>query len=84
MKNIMKKIYEYIFSFTGAIWAGCALGAFFGYVILAGVTAGVQNEETKSLQERTDAAVCYSGNMVPVDTDAGKRCVLPGALVVIK
>jgi hypothetical protein len=77
MKNILKNVFDFVFSFAGYMTVfGLALGLL--------VVSAVRSENQRRAEEKAYAAACYSINAVPVDTDAGKRCAAPNALVEIK
>ena len=77
MKNIVDKIFGYIFS--GATLALIVLAGFAWFII------AVSNAERENKElARQVIEVCYSQGMVSVDTAAGQRCVLPQALVKVK
>jgi hypothetical protein len=77
MKNIVNTIFDRIFSGTTLF---LLIGFGFVWFIIA-----VSNAESK-VQERIRQATeaCYNQGMVPVDTAAGQRCVLPQSLVKVK
>lgn len=75
------KIAQFVFDkiFSGVTFA-IAIGGLFFYLIMS----IAQSEEAERQQTKALTAACYAGGMVLVDTDAGKRCVAPANLVVIK
>jgi hypothetical protein len=77
MNNILKNVFDYVFSFAGFM---TAFGLGIGFLLVS----AVQSENQHRAEEKAYAAACYSINAVPVDTDAGKRCAAPNALVEIK
>lgn len=46
--------------------------------------SGLQREEADQKQSQIDNAICYSRGQVVVSTDAGKRCVAPQMLGLVK
>ncbi len=77
MKDIMKTVFDAIFSFS-------ALVAFvilvFGYAL--GSVIINENEERALVKATTKA--CYDGGLIKVDTDAGFYCVAPANLVKVQ
>ena len=77
MKDILKTVFDYVFSF------GMVMFLFFvGFLLLIGGIAEQTSANRKQTLALTEA--CYAQGMVLVRTDAGKRCVLPQALVKVK
>ncbi len=77
MKNFLKTLADYVFSFGMFMFLFCA-----GIVTLFGSLIVAENEQRELTQLRTEA--CYSQGMVLVQSDAGQRCVLPQSLVKVK
>jgi hypothetical protein len=77
MKNIVNTIFGYIFSGTTLL---LLIGAVFVWFIIA--MGNAESREQERIRQVTEA--CYNQGMVPVDTDAGQRCVLPQSLVKVK
>jgi hypothetical protein len=77
MKNILKNVFDFVFSFAGFMTT-------FGLAIGLLIISIAQKEDRERAEEKAYTAACYSINAVPVDTDAGKRCAAPSALVEIK
>jgi len=77
MKNVLKSLADYVFSF------GMFMFLFVVAVIgLLGSIAVASAEQAEQTQLRVDA--CYAQGMVLVRTDAGQRCVDPKSLVKVK
>ena len=77
MKDILKTVFDYVFSFGMFMFLfGTAVLILLGSIAVASEKA---NEQT---QLRVEA--CYAQGMVLVRTDAGQRCVLPQSLVKVK
>ena len=77
MKNVLKSLADYVFSF------GMFMFLFVTAVIfLISSIAVASAEQAKQTQLRVEA--CYAQGMVLVRTDAGQRCVLPQSLVKVK
>jgi hypothetical protein len=77
MKDILKTVFDYVFSF------GMVMFLFFvGFLLLIGGIAEQTSADRKQTLALTEA--CYAQGMVLVRTDAGQRCVLPQSLVKIK
>jgi hypothetical protein len=77
MKNFLKSLADYVFSFY-TIWF--SLVVLFGLLIIG--IADQERANRKQTLALTEA--CYSQGMVLVRTDAGERCVLPQSLVKVK
>ena len=77
MKNIVDTIFGYIFSGTTLF---LLIG--FGFVWFIIAMSEAERKEQERIRQVTEA--CYNQGMVPVDTAAGRRCVLPQALVKVK
>jgi len=77
MKNFLKTLADYVFSF----WTFVLLvGFLFGWILI-GIT---DQERANRKQTLAFTEACYSQGMVLVRTDAGQRCVLPQSLVKVK
>ena len=77
MKNFLKSVADYVFSF----WTFVLLvGFLFGWILI-GIT---DQERANRKQTLALTEACYSQGMVLVRTDAGERCVLPQSLVKVK
>ena len=77
MKNFLKSVADYVFSFGMFMFLFCT-----GLVLLLSAIVMESNEQRERTQLRTEA--CYSQGMVLVQSDAGQRCVLPQSLVKVK
>lgn len=77
MKNFLKTLADYVFSFGMFMFLFCA-----GIVAIFCILIITDNEQRELTQLRTEA--CYSQGMVLVRSDAGERCVLPQSLVKVK
>ena len=77
MKNFLKSLADYVFSYWTFI---LLVGFLFGWVLI-----GITDQE-RAIRKQTLALTeaCYAQGMVLVRTDAGQRCVLPQSLVKIK
>lgn len=74
MKDIMKTVFDRVFSFTGMVGLLVLLtGWFLGSAI-------INEKEERALNKATIKA-CYDGGLIKVDTDAGSYCVAPANLV---
>ena len=77
MKDILKTVFDYVFSF------GMVMFLFFvGFLLLIGGIAEQTSADRKHTLALTEA--CYAQGMVLVRTDAGQRGVLPQSLVKVK
>ena len=70
MKDIVKNVFNSVFSFGGLMIVGCS--ALF-YVALLGLD-----------KSQAEAKACILAGMIKVRTDAGSYCVAPSNLVEIK
>jgi hypothetical protein len=77
MKNFLKSVADYVFSFWTFI---LLVGFLFGWILIS--IHEQEDAERKQTLALTEA--CYSQGMVLVRTDAGQRCVLPQSLVKVK
>ena len=77
MKNFLKSLADYVFSYWTFI---LLVGFLFGWVLI-GIT---DQERANRKQTLALTEACYAQGMVLVRTDAGQRCVLPQSLVKIK
>ena len=77
MKNFLKSVADYVFSFWTFI---LLVGFLFGWILI-GIT---DQERANRKQTLALTEACYSQGMVLVRTDAGQRCVLPQSLVKVK
>jgi hypothetical protein len=77
MKNIVNIIFDRVFS-----GATLALLVGFGFVWFIIAMSNAESKAQERIRQATEA--CYNQGMVPVDTDAGQRCVLPQSLVKVK
>ena len=77
MKNIMQGVFDVVFSIPTFL-IGLCVG--FGLLIMA--VAKSENAEKELVIKQT--AYCYSLGQVLVTTDAGRHCVAPESLTVIK
>ena len=77
MKNFLKSVADYVFSFWTFI---LLVGFLFGWILI-GIT---DQERANRKQTLALTEACYSQGMVLVRTDAGERCVLPQSLVKVK
>jgi hypothetical protein len=77
MKNFLKSVADYVFSYWTFI---LLVGFLFGWVLIS------INDQERANRKQTLALTeaCYAQGMVLVRTDAGQRCVLPQSLVKIK
>jgi uncharacterized BrkB/YihY/UPF0761 family membrane protein len=75
--KIVEKIFDVVFSFGTFFVLGCAL---FAYLILQ--IAEGEKADKELLAKQT--AYCYSLGQILVKTDAGRHCVAPESLTVIK
>jgi hypothetical protein len=77
MKNVMQGVFDVVFSIPTFL-IGIAVG--FGLLIMAVAKQERADEELRIKQ----TAYCYSLGEVLVSTDAGRHCVAPENLTVIK
>jgi hypothetical protein len=77
MKNVLKTLADYVFSFGMFMFLFVT-----GFILLISAIAIKSEEQRKQTQLRVEA--CYGQNMVLVSTDAGQRCVEPKSLVKVK
>lgn len=77
MKNVLKSLADYVFSFGMFMFLLCTG---FVYTMITVVSADQSNREAT----RVATEICYSQGMVLVSTDAGQRCVDPRTLVKVK
>lgn len=77
MKNFLKTLADYVFSFY-TIWFG--LVVLFGWLIVNVADKNIADAE----QKRIATEACYAQGMVLVQSDAGERCVAPQSLVKVK
>ena len=77
MKDIVKSLADYVFSFGMFMFLVCTG---FVFVMVTVVNADQRNREAT----RVATEICYSQGLVLVDTDAGQRCVAPQSLVKVK
>ena len=77
MKSFMQGVFDVVFSFT-TLLIGLIVG--FGLLII-GVAAAEQEEKELRIKQ---TAYCYSLGQVLVTSDAGRHCVAPENLTVIK
>lgn len=77
MKNIVKSLCDYVFSFGMFMFLVCA-----GFVFTMITVVNAENQRQEATRVATE--ICYSQGLVLVDTDAGQRCASPQSLVKIK
>jgi hypothetical protein len=77
MKDILKTVFDYVFSFEAVVALFCV-----GILLSLGGMIIKENERNDLTQARTEA--CYAQGMVLVQSDAGERCVAPADLVKVK
>ena len=77
MKDILKTVFDYVFSFETFVALFC-VGILLSFVVMI----IKENERIDLTQARTEA--CYARGMVLVQSDAGERCVAPADLVEAK
>ena len=77
MKNIVKSLCDYVFSFGMFMFLVCA-----GFVFTMITVVNAENQRREATRVATE--ICYSQGLVLVDTDAGQRCVSPQSLVKVK
>jgi hypothetical protein len=77
MKNFLKTLADYVFSFGMFMFLFVV-----GVVLLLSSIVAAESEQRKQTQLRTEA--CYSQGMVLIQSDAGERCVDPKSLVKVK
>ena len=77
MKNIVKSLCDYVFSFGMFMFLVCA-----GFVFTMITVVNAENQRQEATRVATE--ICYSQGLVLVDTDAGQRCVSPQSLVKVK
>lgn len=77
MKNVMQGVFDVVFS-VPTFLIGLIVG--FGLLIMA---VGKSEQEEKELLIK-QTAYCYSLGEVLVETDAGRHCVAPENLTIIK
>ena len=77
MKDIVKSLCDYVFSFGMFMFLVCV-----GFIFVMTTVLTAENERNERTRQRTE--VCYSLGLVLVSTDAGERCADPRTLVKIK
>ncbi len=77
MKNFLKSVADYVFSFGMFMFLFCT-----GVLLLISAIFIKTDEQREQTQLRVEA--CYAQGMVLVRSDAGERCVLPQSLVKVK
>jgi hypothetical protein len=77
MKNIMQGVFDVVFSIPTFLIGLCV-----GMGLLIMAVAKSENEEKELRAKQT--AYCYSIGQVLVETDAGRHCVAPESLTIIK
>ena len=77
MKNFLKSLADYVFSFGMFMFLVCA-----GFVFVVYTLVTTENSNREATRAATEA--CYSQGMVLVQSDAGQRCVLPQSLVKVQ
>ena len=77
MKNFLKSLADYVFSFGMYMFLVCA-----GFIYVMITVFNAEDRQREATRIATEA--CYSQGMVLVQSDAGQRCVLPQSLVKVK
>ena len=77
MKNVMQGVFDVVFSIPTVL-----IGLIVGFGLLIMGVAKSTNAERELLIKQT--AYCYSLGEVLVTTDAGRHCVAPENLTIIK
>jgi hypothetical protein len=77
MKSFFEGFFDVVFSLPTFL-----IGLIFGFGLLIIGVAGAEQEEKELRAKQT--AYCYSLGQVLVETDAGRHCVAPESLTVIK
>ena len=77
MKNVLEGIFDVVFSLPTFL-----IGLIVGFGLLIMAVAKSENEEKELRTKQT--AYCYSLGQVLVTSDAGRHCVAPQNLTVIK
>ena len=74
MKNVLKSLADYVFSFGMFMFLVCT-----GFVFIMYTLVNTENSNREATRAATE--ICYSKGLVLVSTDAGPRCVDPRTLV---
>jgi|694.fasta_scaffold21065_4 hypothetical protein len=77
MKNFLEGVFDVVFSLPTFL-----IGLIVGFALLIMGVAGAEQEEKELRTKQT--AYCYSLGQVLVTSDAGRHCVAPENLTVIK
>ena len=77
MKDVLKSLADYVFSFGMFMFLLCT-----GFVYVMITIANAESQRREATRAATE--ICYSQGLVLVDTDAGQRCVSPQSLVKVK
>ncbi len=77
MKSFLEGVFDVVFSLPTFI-----IGLIVGFALLIMGVAGAEQEEKELRTKQT--AYCYSLGQVLVTSDAGRHCVAPQNLTVIK
>ena len=77
MKDIMKTIFDRVFSFTGFVTTAGILVVFLFATL-------IRQENTETALNKATIKACYDGGLIKVDTDAGSYCVAPANLIRVK
>jgi hypothetical protein len=77
MKSFLEGVFDVVFSLPTFL-----IGLIVGFALLIMGVAGAEQEEKELRTKQT--AYCYSLGQVLVTTDAGRHCVAPENLTVIK
>jgi len=77
MKSFLEGVFDVVFSLPTFL-----IGLVVGFALLIMGVAGAEQEEKELRTKQT--AYCYSLGEVLVETDAGRHCVAPESLTVIK
>lgn len=77
MKDIVKLIFDRVFSFTTLIAVSFAL------IIFVSIRVDQKNDLERDAR-KMQVAACYDAGMVLVESDAGPRCAKPADLAAIK
>ena len=77
MKDIVKSLADYVFSFGMFMFLVCA-----GFVYVMLTVADAESQRREATRVATE--ICYSQGLVLVSTDAGPRCADPRTLVKVK